>query len=408
LPKLRRRLVALARRGVSQRRLALRFHVALSTIQYWLARTVGQRLDRVDFFDRPTGSLTPCNSTPHTVVARIRRLRLQLRRDSILGEFGPAAIRRALAAEPQPPLPLPSLRTIARILKRWGLVADPHRIRRPPPPPGWYLPAVAQGRAELDAVDVIEDLVLRGGVGVDVLTTISLHGALAAAWPKDQILTDDVLDALAEHWHSVGRPTYAQFDNDTRFQGSHRVPDQLGRVIRFCLRAGVIPVFAPPREHGPQNLIESFNQLWQRQVWRRFRHRSRAQVRHRSAAYVAAHRIKTTARQEAAPPRSAWPAAQSTATSGPRLAHHVIFLRRTDAEGRVKVLGRTYPVDPDWPRQLVRCELDLRRGRWNFYGLRRRAPNAQPLLRTGQSTLTLRSIESPTAVHLVATFRARG
>jgi len=49
---------------------------------------------------------------------------------------------------------------IDRILGRWGVLDRVHRVRRPPPPRGWYLPAVAEGEAELDCLDFSEDLKL--------------------------------------------------------------------------------------------------------------------------------------------------------------------------------------------------------------------------------------------------------
>ena len=55
--------------------------------------------------------------------------------------------------------------------------------------------------------------------------------------------------------------------HDTRFQGPHAQPDAIGTVVKFCLSLGVVPVFAPPREHGMQNAIESFNGRWQANVW---------------------------------------------------------------------------------------------------------------------------------------------
>jgi hypothetical protein len=69
--------------------------------------------------------------------------------------------------------------------------------------------------AELDSFDVIEGLVIEGGIPVDVLTALSLHRGLAAAWPVEAVTTDMVLEALVTHWGGMGLPPYAQFDNDT-------------------------------------------------------------------------------------------------------------------------------------------------------------------------------------------------
>ena len=59
------------------------------------------------------------------------------------------------------------------------------------------------------------------------------------------------MEALIEHWRQHGLPDYAQFDNDTVFQGAHQWPDTFGRVTRLCLQLGVTPVFTPPREAVP-------------------------------------------------------------------------------------------------------------------------------------------------------------
>ena len=96
------------------------------------------------------------------------------------------------------------------------------------------------------------------------------------------------VEALVEHWRAVGLPAYAQFDNDTIFQGPHQHPDVVGRVMRLCLGLGVVPVFAPPREPGFQAAIENYNGRWQAKVWARFAHESLEGLLARSGRYVAA------------------------------------------------------------------------------------------------------------------------
>ena len=53
------------------------------------------------------------------------------------------------------------------------------------------------------------------------------------------------MDQLLEHWKSLGLPTYAQFDNDTRFQGAHQYCDVISRVYACGLELGITPVLEP-------------------------------------------------------------------------------------------------------------------------------------------------------------------
>ncbi len=293
----------------------------------------------------------------------------------MLGEYGAVAIRQELLARAELPWPVPSLRTIGRILERRGALDRRQRLRRPAPPRGWYLPAVRSGEAELDSFDVIEALKIQAGPLVDVLTAVSLHGGLVNAWPSAGIAGSTVVDALVEHWRGVGLPGYAQFDNDTRFHGSHGHLDHPGPVTRLCLSLGVVPVFAPPHETGFQAAIESFNGRWQTKVWQRTRFASLAELQARSGAYVEASRRHLAVRIERAPERRAYPR-----EPGPAAGGRMIFLRRTSAAGRATVLGRLYEVDRHWIHRLVRSEIDLDLGLIRFFALRRREPLDQPLL----------------------------
>jgi len=370
-------MVAAVRCGASRRATARRFGVSLRTVQVWVARARGQRLDRVDWSNRAPGRRVPINRTPLGLERQILALRDELREDSLLGEYGAAAIYRALQADGL--APAPSIRTIGRILARHGRVDRRQRVRRPPPPPGWHLPAVAQRLADLDLFDVIEDLKLAGGPLIDVLTGLSLHAGLPAAWPLRTASTQQILPRLIAHWQALGCPGYAQFDNDTRFQGPHQHPDVFGRVVRLCLHLGITPVFVPPREFGLQNAIEHFNGLYTAKVWRRFFFRSlTALVRHTNR-YIEARRHRLARRLDHAPPRAPWPA-------GWRFrpdvlpAGRVIFVRRTTARGEIDLLGHRWLVDRLWCHRLVRAEVDLAEQQIPCFALRRRAPTEQPLL----------------------------
>jgi len=369
-------MVRLVRQGRSMHAVAARFRTSVCTVSRWVERAADHRLDRVDFSDHKSGRAW--NRVAAHVEQRIVELRTSLREASVLGEYGARAIRAALKAE----LPdAPSEPTINRVLSRRGLQDAVRRIRRPAPPQGWYLPEVAAGRAELDCFDFIEDLKIADGPLVDLLTAKGLHGRLSDAWVLKQRSAKRTARCLRRRWTREGRPGYAQFDNDTVFQGAHQFPHAVGRISRLCLQLGVVPVFVPPLEHGMQNTIESFNGLWQAKVWRRHRVRNVRELQRRSDEYVAARRLRTQALAEAAPRRRPMP-------KGFKLNLHallrglIIFIRRTDETGHVHLLGQRFAVSPNWPHRLVRCEVDFDHHCIRCFGLRRRAPTEQPLLTT--------------------------
>ena len=360
------------------RAVARAFHVSLSLVQYWVGRAEGRRLDRVDWADR---SRRPHRTrrTARALEDHVLAVRGRLKRESALGEYGAPAIARVLATTGEPQARSLSVRTIGRILERRGALDSRSRARHPAPPPGWYLPAVARGDAELDSFDIIEGLALERGRRFEVLTGVSLHGGLAAAWPLPAVTARVVVTMLVRHWGAVGLPTYAQFDNDTIFQGAHQHRDSIGRVVRLCLALAVVPVFAPVQEPGFQAAIEGFNARWQAKVWERFRHATLRGVQHRSARYIRAQHERGAARADAAPPRrplpTPWEFDPQRHPQG-----RIVFLRRTSATGAIDVLGRRFSIDRHWLHRLVRAEVDLTAEEIRVHALRRREPGNQPLL----------------------------
>jgi hypothetical protein len=369
--------VRAVRAGKSVRAVAGLFEVSVSTVDLWVTRAAGQRLERVDFSDRAPGCVVAWNRTQEAVEQRILELRKELRQQSVLGEYGARAIQEALSAHSEGPVP--SVASINRVLARNGAQDAARRQRRPSPPRGWYLPAVAAGQAELDSFDLIEDLKIANGPLITVLTGTSVHGGLVDAWPLEQALAKLILYRLIERWQREGLPLYAQFDNGTQFQGAHQWPDSIGRISRLCLALGVTPVFAPPREHGFQNAIEGFNALWQGKVWQRYEVRDVIHLERLSAAYVTAHRTRSVRRRDHAPIRRPFPKRfKLNLKTEPKGT--MIFLRRSDEAAKVSLLGNSFTLPPHWPHRLTRCEVDLNARQIHFFALRRRDPVDQPLL----------------------------
>jgi len=367
-------MVAAVRRGQSLRAVAHQFAVGVATVAHWVNRAKGQRLDRVDWSDRPRAP----HKTRRTDTS-LEDLVLQARADLAKGDLGAVgadAIHQALLD--QGVAKVPSVRTINRILGRRGALDGNKRTRRPPPPTGWYLPEVAAAKAELDQIDIVEGLVIKGGPQVEVLNGVSLHGGLVASWPVATPVTAALtVAALVEHWRQVGLPGYAQFDNDMIFHGTHRYPDALGRVIRLCLSLGVVPVLVPPRETGFQAMIESYNGWWQAKVWARFEHKDLADLQGHSQRYVAALLKQRAPRIEAAPDRRSFPGGWKLELKK-RPTGWLIYLRRSNPQSEVTVLGKAWPLGQVWPSRLVRCEVDLDADKIRFFTLRRKDPQSQP------------------------------
>ncbi len=371
-------MVRAVRQGMSMRKVARRHRVSLSIVQYWVKRAEGRRLDRVDWDDRPHRPRRTTRTLPQ-VEQRVLEARAYLRDESVLGEYGADAILLELARRGG--TPSPSRPTISRILRRCGAIDERRRVRRSPPPKGWYLPAVARAAAELDCFDFIEDLVIRDGPRFHVLTGISLHGGLPAAFPMRYRTARATVQALLRHWRRHGLPGYAQFDNDTIFQGAHQFHDTVGRVTRLCLALGVVPVFAAPGEHGPQNAVEGYNGRWEAKVWQRWEWTSLPELRGHSNRYLNALLKHRARRLEIAPGRRGFPNGWELNLDAP-FRGVIIYLRRLDEDGRAYLLGHTLLVARRWAGRLVRAEVDLDAHCVRFYGLRRREALAQPLVRT--------------------------
>ena len=371
-------MVAAIRHGESVRSVAARFGVSPPTVQRWVDRAKGKRLDRTSFTELPSAPRRVANRVSTEMEKLVLNLRQQLRDQSDLGEFGAAAILREL--ESGGIVNRPSLRTIGYILERNGALDYRHRIRHKPPPVGWYLPDVTARLADMDLFDFVEGLVIEGGIEVEVFNCISVHGGLVGSWPECPFTAERAREAILEHWRRFGLPDYAQFDNDTRFQGPHQYPDTLGTIIRMCLSLRVVPVFAPPREQGLQNAIESFNGRWQAKVWARFHHEAIEALQAQSGKYVAAYRARSAARMDAAPKRRAFPGRWKFNPQA-KLSGRIIYIRRTNDKGVVSMLGRQFEVDRPWVHRLVRSEVGIADKVIRFYALRRREPDHQPLLR---------------------------
>jgi len=377
-------MVAAHRAGLSLREVAKKFNETKSTVQRWVAFAEEKRLDRIDFQSKKSGPRKPKNKSSVKIEKRVLRLRKYLKEKSILGLHGAEAIRDEMLRRGDHNVP--TSRTIANILKRNGMVDRRVRIRRPAPPPGWYLPGLLQRKQELDSFDILEGLYLHGGQEVQFLNGISLHGNLLHSLSKETITAENTVLALIEHWKQLGLPKYVQFDNDMVFQGP-RKENAIGKVIRLCLSLKVIPVFVTPYEQGFQGKIERFNREIQEKFWQRRRFKSLKEIERRLEEYVQTHRLAHQGEIVTAPRRRPFPKRWKRDDTK-LLRGKIIYLRRTDGSGRIRFLERDFLVSEHWINRLVRAEVDLDEGKVQFFALRRADWKSQRLLKTSHFSLS--------------------
>ena len=177
------------------------------------------------------------------------------------GQIGAPAIREELRTLGL--TPLPSVRTIARILKQAGLTNPSVRLAQPLAQSAYPGPQ-AHDSNQVHQVDVVGPRYLKGDktryyflVCKDVFDQ-----AVYLELVKGRSM-DGVLAFLIHAWQQLGLPEMVQFDNGREFCGFGYAARYLSRVIRLCLRLEVEPIFIPFGKPQRNGSVENFNGWFQ-------------------------------------------------------------------------------------------------------------------------------------------------
>jgi hypothetical protein len=272
--------------------------------------------------------------------------------------------------------PLPSARTIERVLERNGLTAP--RVRLAPLLPRQEYPG-PQARAsnELHEVDLVGPIYLKGSghryyiwVGKD-----AFDGAVCLRLAGSRRM-DEVLGFLGECWKDLGLPEQVQFDNARELCGWGTSARTLSRVIRLCLRYGVSPVFIPEGEPQFNGSIENFNGWFQEPLLqRRFRRPGdlRRELARLQEAVNTQHihpRLggKTPAQHRRGLRLRKLPGSFVVPTERqPLAAGRVIFIRRVSVAGTVTLLSQTFRVGKKHRGLYLRLVVNTGRGTLTAY-----------------------------------------
>ena len=157
--------------------------------------------------------------------------------------------------------PLPSIRTVNRILSRNGLT---HRRTGKYEAKGTAYPNLpALFPNQVHQADLVGPCYLKGPIrfySLNIIDTATVRCGLHPALSKSG---QAIIDGFWNAWKRMGIPNHIQIDNAMSFFGSPTHPRGMGPLIRLCLHNGVEPWFIPMSEPWRNGMIESFNDRYQ-------------------------------------------------------------------------------------------------------------------------------------------------
>jgi putative transposase len=265
--------------------------------------------------------------------------------------------------------PLPSLRTIERIVTRAGLSCPPLQLARPLAKTEYPGPK-AHDTNQLHQVDLVGPRYLQGdSTGYDFLVLRDTFDLAVYLEFADNRKMDKVLAFLVRAWQQLGLPQQVQFDNGSEFCGFGSSAYALSRVIRLALRLGLEPVFIPegcPQHNGS---VEQFNGWFQPLLLNRSYGRPadvRRELRHLMTSvneqHVHPHLGQRTSAQYRRSKRLRKLPADFQIDSQPLpiAVGKVSFIRLVSAQGSITVLEQSFHVGQRYKFQYVKATLYTR------------------------------------------------
>lgn len=159
--------------------------------------------------------------------------------------------------------PVPAFRTIERILERAHVTSPRLRLAQRIPKTQYPMPK-ADDTNQVHQVDLVGPRYLnkdKTKYYFYICKDTFDQQIYVEFWAGNSM--DTVLNFLVHAWQSMGLPQHAQFDNGKQFYASGRYSRSLNRVIRFCLRLGIQPIFIPEAQPQRNGSVENFNGWFQ-------------------------------------------------------------------------------------------------------------------------------------------------
>jgi len=189
--------------------------------------------------------------------------------------------------------PLPSLRTINRILNRHGLI---HRRSGGYEPKGKPYPKltglVPNQTHQADMVGPCYLKSLKSPVRFYSLNFVDVTTNRCGVQPILSRSGESIIDATWAIWKRMGIPDNTQVDNEMAFYGSPIHPRGMGPLIRLCLLYGVEVWFIPVAEPWRNGVVEKFNDHYRQKFLAKVIMTSEKELRDASLAYEYKHNSK--------------------------------------------------------------------------------------------------------------------
>ena len=345
--------------------------LSLGRTRPWLYKWLG-RYDSADptwYRDKSRRPLASPGRTAKAVEEQVKLTRLKL--DQHAQFCGAQAILWEL--EDQHIRPLPSLRTVNRILRRHDLIQRRTRRYQPKGTPYPSLPAVAPN--DRHQADFVGPRHLKGEaepVRFYSMNVVDLATRRCATQPLFSRSGNAVYAAFWAIWQRLGMPRHLQVDNEMAFYGSPTHPRGMGPLIRLCLHYGITLWFIPPAEPWRNGVVEGFNYHYQQKFLDRVPMQTEAALRTGALTFEHQHNSRyryshlkgktplTTLAQSGhkplrLPPHEPVP---ETPLAKPKSGYyHLIRLIRSDCQ--LDLFSERFPVSPTLQYEYVVATIDV-------------------------------------------------
>jgi hypothetical protein len=319
---------------------------------------------------RPTSTL---DRTPHEIEEIVKMVRLDLYNRGLF--CGAQAIQWEM--DDLLARPLPSVRTINRILSRNELTH--RRTGRYEPKGRKYPKLIGHKPNDVHQSDFVGPCYLAGPLRFYSLHSVDLASHRCAVEPLLFRSGAETIKAFWASWMRLGMPKHQQVDNEAAFYGSPAHPRGMGNLIRLCLLYGIEVWFIPPAEPWRNGVVEKFNDHWRQKFLERVVMAGETALRRESLAYEGRHngqyrysalagKTPLAALAASAVPLRFPPSEEPPKhpLSKPRKGryHLIRFVR---SERILDVFGERFPAPPEVTYEYVRATVNVARQRLEVY-----------------------------------------